>query len=122
MHELSVCEALLREVQRIAAEHEALAVTTIILHIGPLSGVEPELLLQAYPIASAGTLAAAAQLVLQPLPVRVRCRSCGAETEAAANRLVCSACGDYHTELLRGDEMLLARVELDCEAEAPTHV
>jgi len=53
--------------------------------------------------------------------VRVRCRGCGAETMATANRLVCGACGDWHTDLLAGDELLLLRVELEtrqCEVEA----
>jgi hydrogenase nickel incorporation protein HypA/HybF len=122
MHELSICAALLDQVERIAADHHARAVTTIVVHLGPLAGVEPELLAQAYTIASAGTAAAGAALVVEHLPVRVRCRGCGAETETAANRLVCGRCGDYHTDLISGDEMLLARVELDCDAEAQDHV
>ena len=43
---------------------------------------------------------------------RVRCRSCGAESAAEPNNLVCTACGDWRTELVSGDEMLLAQVEL----------
>jgi len=122
MHELSICAALLDQVERIAADHRARSVATIVVRIGPLAGVEPELLAHAYTIASAGTVAAGATLVVEHLPVRVRCRGCGAETETAPSRLVCGVCGDYHTNLLIGDEMLLARVELDCDAEARTHV
>jgi len=113
MHELSVCQSMLRQVEHIAAEHGARAVTAIKVQIGPLSGVEPQLLSQAFPIASAGTVAAAADLQLESLPVRVRCRTCGAETEAAVNRLLCGECGDWQTQLLSGDELLLASVELD---------
>ena len=43
MHELSVCLALLDTVQRIAADKQASGVSRIVLSIGPLSGVEPEL-------------------------------------------------------------------------------
>jgi hydrogenase nickel incorporation protein HypA/HybF len=42
----------------------------------------------------------------------VRCETCGAESVALPNRLVCGACGDWHTRLVSGDEMLLASVEL----------
>ena len=113
MHELSVCQALISQVQDVAREHQATAVKTVNVRIGPLSGVEPDLLAQAFPLAAAGTVAEAAQLMIESLPIRVHCDTCGAETAAAANRLVCGACGDWHTRLVSGDEMLLASVELE---------
>jgi len=112
MHELSVCRALIRQVQDIAREHRAMAVTSVKVQIGPLSGVEADLLKQVFPLASAGSVAEAAQLVIEKLSIRVRCESCGAETTAEPNKLVCGTCGDWHTRLLSGDEMLLASVEL----------
>lgn len=113
MHELSVCQALIRQVQDIAREYRAVAVTSVKLQIGPLSGVEPDLLKQAFPLASAGSVAQTAQSVIEKLPIRVRCESCGAETAAEPNKLVCGTCGDWRTRLLSGDEMLLASVELN---------
>lgn len=115
MHELSVCQGMMRQLEQIAAEQDALAVTKVVIRIGPLSGVEPQLLEQAFPLASAGTVAADASLIVERLPVRVRCESCGAESEVAANRLLCGSCGDWHTQLLAGDELVLASVELDVE-------
>jgi len=112
MHELSVCQGMLQQVAAVAAEHGATAVSGITIQIGPLSGVEPRLLQEAFPIARAGTIAASAELMVEPLPVRVRCRQCGAESEATASRLLCGQCGDWRTQLLSGDELLLARVEL----------
>ena len=113
MHELSVCQALIRQVQDLAREHRAAAVISVKVQIGPLSGVEPDLLRQAFPLACAGSVAETAQLVIERLPIRVHCESCGAETAAEANKLVCGTCGDWHTRLLSGDEMLLASVELN---------
>ena len=51
-----------------------------------------------------------ARLHLEAMPVRVRCESCGAESEVKMNRLVCRQCGDWHTTLLSGDELILQRV------------
>ncbi len=45
--------------------------------------------------------------------MRVRCRTCKAETDAEPNRLICASCGDFRTELLSGDELLLVSVELE---------
>lgn len=113
MHELSVCQALVRELDALALRENAARITRVVVRIGPLCGVEPQLLRQAYPLASAGTLAADAELILENLPIRVHCESCGAESDAAVNRLLCGACGDYRTRLLSGDEMLLAHVEIE---------
>jgi len=113
MHELAVCQEILSQLTRIAREHNARAVTGLVVRVGPLSGVEPELLAQAFPLARAGTVAENAQLRIEHTPVRVRCETCGAESDAAPNRLVCGACGDYHTQLASGDELILASVELD---------
>ena len=121
MHELSVCQAMLKQVAAIAAENRARAVTRITLHIGPLSGVDARLLQHAFPVACAGTVARDAELVIESLPVRVKCQLCGAETDALVNKLVCGACGDYHTQLVSGDELLLARVELNTDRPGHTN-
>jgi hydrogenase nickel incorporation protein HypA/HybF len=112
MHELAVCQGLISQVTRIAADHDARAVERIVVRIGPLSGVEAPLLQQAYTLARAGTVAEQAELVTESLPIRVHCSRCGADTDASVNRLVCGACGDWRTQLLSGDEMILASVEL----------
>ena len=113
MHELSICQALIEQVQDIARQNDAVGVTRIWLQVGPLSGAEVPLLEHAYPVAAAGTVAESAQLIIESMPVTVKCRACGAETAASPNQLLCGACGDYRTELVSGDEMLLARLEFD---------
>jgi len=111
MHELSVCLALVQQLQAIAREQGAESIDRVILNIGPLSGIEPELLRNAYPLAAAGTAANAAELVIHSADIIVRCNTCGAKSIAAANRLLCGACGDFRTRLMSGDEMQLQRVE-----------
>jgi len=123
MHELSVCQALISQVAQVARDRHATAVTDIYVDVGPLSGVEPPLLRNAFPIAAAGTVANNATLHLQTMPIRVRCEECGAESEVATNRLTCQSCGDWRTDLISGDELLLQRVVLeDCKAGAEAYV
>lgn len=112
MHEFSVCIALLEQVERIAQEHGAVRVERILLQLGPLSGIEASLLEHAWPLAASGTLAEAAELVIEPAPVKVECTRCGLVSEVRPNRLLCAGCGDYRTRLVSGDEMLLASLEL----------
>lgn len=113
MHELALCQALMSQLETIALDHRATRVTAITLGMGPLSGVEAQLLENAYPIASAGTVAEGAELLIQTTPVRVHCNSCGADSDTLVNRLICGHCGDWRTELISGDELLLVSVEMD---------
>ena len=112
MHELAVCQALIGQVEAVARAEHAAAVSDIYVSVGPLSGIEHPLMQNAFPIAAAGTLASRAALHLEAQPVRVQCRECGAESEVPVNRLVCPHCGDWRTQLVSGDELLLLRVVL----------
>lgn len=113
MHELSVCLALIEQVEGIVREHGAARVTRIELDVGPLSGIEPELLRNAYPLAAAATAAADAELVILTSGIIVSCSQCGSESDAKPNRLLCGNCGDYRTNIVAGDEMILKSVELE---------
>jgi len=115
MHELSVCQALLDQVAQVACERQARRIVSITLRIGPLSGVEPALLASAFPLASAGTAATNAALIIERTGVRVRCLDCGAQSETVISSLTCAACGGWRIEILSGDELLLASVELERE-------
>jgi hydrogenase nickel incorporation protein HypA/HybF len=113
MHELSVCQALIGQVAQIARTNHASTVTDIYVDVGPLSGVEHPLMRNAFPLAAAGTVANNAVLHLQTMPIRVCCKECGAESEVEVNRLTCQSCGDWRTNLISGDELLLQRVVLE---------
>jgi hydrogenase nickel incorporation protein HypA/HybF len=118
MHELAICQSLLREVERVAAEHGAVAVSGIVIAIGPLAGVEAPLLARAFSVARAGTIAENASLEVETTAIMVQCGACGAETTVAANALLCGECGSWRVELKSGDELVLKRVELALDAEA----
>jgi hydrogenase nickel incorporation protein HypA/HybF len=124
-----VAQALVEQVDGVIRQHasgdpEAASstwhATLIRVRIGPLAGVEPALLSHAFPLAAAGTSSARAQLELAEAPITVHCETCGAETEAAMNRLICGACGDWHTRLVSGDELLFESVELEATSPTPT--
>ena len=122
MHELSICQSLMTQLESIAVENNALAVTSVIIAMGPLSGVEAQLLKNAYPIASAGTVAENAELIIETLPIRVKCNQCGSESDATPNNLICKQCGDWRTTLLSGDELILKSVEMEKKADSSTEV
>lgn len=112
MHELSLCQNIIDQLTDLALRHNAVAVKRIEVQVGVLSGVEPALLSQAFPFAQAGSIAEGATLVTETVLPCVACHSCGAESEARANDLRCAVCKSVETRLIRGRELILARVEL----------
>lgn len=112
MHELAIAQGLIDAIASAARRHGARRATRAVARIGPLSGVEPAQLAQAFSVARAGTCADGAELEIETPPVTVACSRCGAEGAAAANRLLCPACGDWRVRLTGGDEMILTSVEL----------
>jgi len=112
MHEMSICQGLLNQVEQIAHERGANRVDSIVLSIGPLSGVEPKLLNRAFEIARLDTVARDAKLEIETGPVVVECRICGGGGEAQVNRLLCPSCGGWQVDLMQGDELLLLRLEI----------
>jgi hydrogenase nickel incorporation protein HypA/HybF len=113
VHELAVAQALVEQVDALIDQHGATQASLIRVRIGPLAGVVPDLLATAFPLAAAGHRMQNAELQFSAAPIRVRCRTCGAESEATMSRLLCGVCGDWHTQVISGDELLLESVELE---------
>lgn len=113
MHELSVCQGVISQVEKVAADQGSAKVEHIVLQIGGLSGVEPPLLERAFGIARAGTVAAQATLEIRSGPVVVECRECGGRSAVPPNRLLCEYCGEWRVQVVEGEELLLLSVELD---------
>ncbi len=118
MHELSICQALLNQVNHVAADAGCERVEKVTIAVGPLAGIEPGLLAGAFAVMKVGGCAAQATLIIESAGVRVECAVCGAVSQTAANRLICSACGGYRTRVVAGEELCLLRVELRAAAPA----
>lgn len=112
MHELAVAQGLVSEAERVADHHGATRIDHIVARIGALSGVEAQLLERAFLVARAGSRAETSTLEIETGPIEVRCRTCGATGNAAPNRLICGACGDWRVDVTAGEELLLVRLVL----------
>ncbi len=120
MHELSICQALLTQVEEIVANHEGAMIARIFIEVGPLAGIEPGQLSSAFMILRLGGCAAQAELLIEETQVVVSCTNCGAHSQARSNRLVCGICGDFRIRIQAGEELRLRRVELHAPMVQPT--
>lgn len=118
MHELALCQSLFDQARKIVADHHASGIETIIVKLGPLSGVEAPLLKRAFHVARMSAGFPAAELEIEHSPVRVRCNECETEGDAKANRLLCARCGSWRVRIIQGDEMVLRSLVLTGLPEA----
>ncbi len=113
MHELSIVANLFEILDEQAKEKEAKKIITVKLKVGKLSGVVPEFLETAFDVYKKETIAEGAMLKIEEVPLRVKCRRCGAETIKDDFIFVCSSCGSRELETLSGTELLLEKIEME---------
>jgi hydrogenase nickel incorporation protein HypA/HybF len=111
MHEYSIVQALVEQVDRVAREHRASRVHRLHVRIGELSGVEVPLLTEAYATFRERTVCADASLEVRPVAARWICPGCERPLERG-NVLQCPDCA-LPARLAQGDEIVLDRVEME---------
>ncbi len=118
MHELSLCQSLIRLIEdQLRQERGALRVTEVALEIGAAAAIDPEALRFAFPIAARGTPAEGAALSISEVPLRLRCTACGhiyaPEPGPMALSAPCPDCGAVMPELHSGDGLTLSQIRVD---------
>jgi hydrogenase nickel insertion protein HypA len=111
VHEYSIVQALLEQVERHAAAHRASHVHRVHLRVGALSGVEIPLLASAYEVFRERSVCAGAELEIHPVAARWDCPRCE-RAFAAGERLRCPDC-ELPAALRGGDEIVLERIEME---------
>lgn len=113
MHELSLVASVFDILEEKAREHGAARVTKVVLKVGVMSGVVPDLLESAFDTYKKGTLAESARLEIVRVPVKLRCPDCGGETAREDTDFSCAACGSRRVEIVAGRDLFVATVELE---------
>lgn len=111
MHEYSIVQALLAQVERHAAAHRATAVHRLHVRVGALAGVEIPLLASAYEAFRERSACAGAELEIHRVEACWSCPGCE-RTFAVGERLRCPDC-DLPAGLRSGDEIVLERIEME---------
>ena len=113
MHEMGLACSIVTEIERVLSDFgpDARAVS-VTLQVGKLRAVVPEAMTFCFEAASMGTRAQGAVLLIEQMPVRVRCSHCDREWEAEALEFFCADC-DQPVQVLSGKELLLRTIEVD---------
>jgi hydrogenase nickel incorporation protein HypA/HybF len=110
MHELSIAQNIVEIVQQYAPAGRSVQVVRVAL--GQLSGVVPESLEFCFQAVVSDSPLEGAQLQIDEIPLRVRCRACGAEFPVEWAAFVCGSCSGTDLEILSGTELKVTEIEL----------
>ncbi len=122
MHEMSLVRSLLRQVERLCEQHGGTSVEQIEIEIGPLSGVEPLLVREAFDVVSIETQSVGSDLIIHDVPLEARCRDCNADFEMASFDFVCPECHSRSIQITKGDEFRLLNVTMQTTEELPASI
>ena len=113
MHEQSLVRQLLRQVQTIAEEYPTCQVKSIRVRVGEFSGVEPELLANAYSLLVADTSFEKAQLVVNRARLEAVCGLCESDFRIKRFTFQCPNCGSRELSIVGGEELLLESIAME---------
>jgi hydrogenase nickel incorporation protein HypA/HybF len=121
MHEFSVAKALVTEIRKIVAEHGGGCVTKVELVVGPLSGVEPLQLTEAFRVLTVDCELSQAELNLIEVSLLVRCNTCQRNFEVGNYEFRCPHCAEHDVHIEQGDGVILRTLTLEevSPAEVP---
>ena len=121
MHELSIAQSLVELIEdELIADRVTDSVTPAVFHVGRviikvgvLSGVIPEALASAFPVAVSRSAIRGATLSIEEIPVTVFCQTCNARRELSSpQRLRCPVCDTPTPDVVGGRELELVSIEV----------
>jgi hydrogenase nickel incorporation protein HypA/HybF len=121
MHEFSTAVNIIEAVKRAAKSYGASRVRRITLQIGKLSMLNHDQLLFGMEIAAKGSVAEGADISIEPLPTKARCRQCGIESVVAdkgslydiLTSLVCPKCDSQNMDISQGRECIVKDIQAE---------
>lgn len=118
MHEMGVAIQIAEiAAAAIPAELKGVAVERVNLRVGRFAAIVPASLRFCFEIVAKDTPLAGAELHIEEIPVRVRCRECGVETIIDEPAFACGQCRSGELEILAGRELDIESIEIAEEAD-----
>ncbi len=113
MHEYSIVQSLLESCEEHAKQNEADEVTKVIIKVGVLSGVEPDLLQTAFDTFKEKTICDKAEFIINIQKVLIKCNDCKTQSTLEKHEFDCPSCKSVNIEVLDGEDMYLMSLEMN---------
>jgi hydrogenase nickel incorporation protein HypA/HybF len=121
MHEFAFAYNIFKVAEATAVKYNAKKITEVMLEIGELTLIVPELLQRSFEMATKGSIAEGAKLNIQITPGKIRCRECSKISAVSLTResqltglqlFKCSNCGSNNTEIIEGKKANVKNIKI----------
>ncbi len=112
MHEYSIVQSLLESCEEQVRKNNAKEVTKLVVKIGVLSGVEPDLLQTAFDTFKEGTICNNAEFLINIQKILISCLDCDKQYTLEKYEFLCPNCQSNNLKILDGEDMFLMSLEL----------
>lgn len=111
MHELGICDAMLKMLRGIVKEQELEGINGITVEVGMLSGVVPRFMSECWKAVIDGTEFADTTITVETVDGVAKCLDCGTEFTADLDNLRCPDCGGNKLIPISGRELTLKEIQ-----------
>jgi hydrogenase nickel incorporation protein HypA/HybF len=121
MHEFAFAYNIFKVAEATAIKYNAKKITEVILEIGELTLIVPELLQRSFEMATKGSIAEGAKLNIKITPGKIKCRDCNQISEVTFTReseltglqlFKCANCGSNNTEIVEGKKANVKNIKI----------
>lgn len=113
MHEMSLMGGVFEVIEQTISQHTIKRVLQVKLKVGELTNAEPDALQMAFEAYSKDTICEGAELSVERVSVRARCRDCQHEFTVRGMFFLCPNCQNTSVEIIQGEELLLESLEVE---------
>ncbi len=111
MHEISLIENIIEIIMAEMPKHSVTKVETITLRIGEMRHIVSDTLVFGFDVLSKDTPLEGAKLIIESVPMRGRCKTCGQDFIIEDWFSNCSKCDGTNTEIISGKELEIVAFE-----------
>jgi hydrogenase nickel incorporation protein HypA/HybF len=121
MHEFAFAYDIFKVAEATALKYNAKRISEVYLEIGELTLIVPELLKQSFKMATHGSIAEGAELKIEIIPGKIRCRDCNKISTVSLNEeaqltglqlFQCKFCKSKNTEIIEGKKANVKNIKI----------
>jgi hydrogenase nickel incorporation protein HypA/HybF len=121
MHEFAFAYDIFKIAEATALKYNAKKISEVYLEIGELTLIVPELLKQSFKMATHRSIAEGAELKIEIVPGKIRCRDCNEVSTVSLNKeaqltglqlFQCKFCQSKNTEIIEGKKANIKNIKI----------
>jgi len=113
VHEMSLMGGVFEVIERTLSQYEIRRVLQVKLKVGELTNAEPDALQMVFEAFCKDTICEGAELIVERVRVRGRCRNCELEFSVKSMFFLCPKCQNTSIEVIEGEELLIESLEVE---------